>query len=162
MLHFFFSPYQDMLNRQQQTRRQIELISTIDQKKTVVFPSVQWVCRSKQDSEPENILPVLWCSDWFVREGFHTPHLKMICEFRDSGGTVNRTESLQSFNHFYYRFDWKSCAGHLTPPIPLNRIWVSFHQFRNHLWSMSSIIAGEQWAWFLVSLLVFLTGSYNN
>lgn len=150
----FFPLHQDMLSRlcsTLDTHRQIELISAIDQKKTVVFPSVQWLCLSKQDSEQENILLVLWCSVWFVQEGFHMFSLKIICEvwrFSGKGACYYKATNriITSFQSLELFLDSKKqCRS--------SHMWVSFHHLNNHSFPALADHAKdyrgrEKWAWF--------------
>lgn len=63
---FTFFSHQDILNRQ--TNKQIELISSIDQKKAVVFANAPCFCQRKQDSEWEKY----FVSDLCTRDFFCT------------------------------------------------------------------------------------------
>lgn len=69
-----------MLNRQ--TNKQIELISSIDQKKAVVFANAPCFCQRKQDSEWEKY----FVSDLCTRDFFCTFRLnEIICEGAGKG-----------------------------------------------------------------------------
>lgn len=106
-----------MLNRQ--TNKQIELISSIDQKKVVVFANAPCFCQRKQDSEWENILCLI-CA-----RGISYVHLNKIKSFvklQERGPVVMKSliKSSQTVN--YWEFTKKKKQSNF---LGCSHLWMS-------------------------------------